>query len=229
MRRMGFLAALGIAAVLLGAAAPRAIAESALPKTHAAMLDSVAGMAAADLLRGAVIPAGHAVRIATPLAGDTLGFLAQRLVEQLRRGGTEVRLMSTRATADAGLADDAPARARDDSTDLVLNVEVRSAGVSYVRALRKFPMGVRGYRRLAAMQVGASLLDPSSRQVLWARSVSQQAVDEVRSGDLDVAQTGSAGLVPQPPRARGGTRLLEPLIVVGVVTGLVVLFYSNRN
>jgi hypothetical protein len=79
------------------------------------------------------------------------------------------------------------------------------------------------------MQVGASLVDPATRQVLWARSVSEQAVDVVRRGDLNVAQTGSAGLVPLPPRAGGGTRLLEPLIVVGVVTGLVVLFYSNRN
>lgn len=33
---------------------------------------------------------------------------------------------------------------------------------------------------------------------------------------------------PALPRGGGG-RLLEPLIVVGVVTGLVVLFYSNRN
>jgi len=227
VRRGGFLPALGLAAVL-AAPGSSASAAGALPKTHAAMLDSVAGMAAADLLRGGAIPAGHAVRLATPLPGDTLGFLAQRIVEQLRQRGTEVRLVPTHATADAGLAEDPPARPLDDSTDLQLRLEVRSAGVSYVRALRSFPFGVKGYRRLASMQVGGSLLDPSTRQVLWARSASAQAMDVVRRGDLGYAQTGSGALVPMPPRG-GGTRLLEPLIVVGVVAGLVVLFYSNRN
>ena len=229
MRRGVILGTLVLTALLLGSIAPRVRAAESMPKTHAAMLDSVAGMAAADLLRGAAIPAGHAVRITTPLAGDTLGFLAQRIVEQLRRSGTEVRLVTTHATAEAGVADDPPGRAREDSTDLVLNLEVRSAGVSYVRPVKSFPFGLHGYRRLASMQVGANLLDPVTREVLWARSVSASAADEVRRGDLIYAQSGSAGLVPLPPHAGGGTRLLEPLIVVGVVAGLVVLFYSNRN
>ncbi len=229
MRARPWVPALGLTLLFLATGAPHAIAESALPKTHGAMLDSVAGMVAADLLRGGTIPAGHAVRIATPLPGDTLGFLAQRVLEQLKQGGTEVRLVSTRATADLGMADDAPARPHADSTDLQLNLEVRSAGVSYVRAIRKFPMGIRGYQRLASMRVGASLIDPSTRQVLWAKSSSAQAVDLVRKGDLAYAQTGSGVLNPGLPRVGGGMRLLEPLIVVGVVTGLVVLFYSNRN
>ena len=230
MRGRGWVLALGVAILLQAASAPRSFAAGALPKTHGAMLDSVAGMVAADLLRGSTIPAGHAVRISTPFPGDTLGFLAQRVVEQLRRQGAVVRLVPTRATADAGLmADDPPARPRGDSTDLQLNIEVRSAGVSYVRAIRKLAFGVRGYQRLASMRVGASLVDLSTREVLWARSASASAMDEVRKRDLSYAQSGSGGLSPALPRAGGGTRLLEPLIVVGVVTGLVVLFYSNRN
>jgi hypothetical protein len=193
------------------------------------MLDSVAGMVALDLLHGATIPAGRAVRLAAPIAGDTLGFLAQHVVEQLRASGTEVRLMSRRTPAEMAMGDDPPTRARVDSTDVDLHLEVRSAGVAYVRAIRKFPFGVRGYQRLASMQVGASLVDCSTREVLWARSASARAMDEVRQGDLSYAQSGSGGLNPVLPRAGGGTRLLEPLIVVGVVTGLVVLFYSNRN
>jgi len=177
-----------------------------------------------------VIPAGHVVRIATPLPGDTLGFLAQRVVEQLRRDGAVVRLVPTRGTAELGMGgEDPPALPRGDSTDLQLKIEVRSTGVSYVGATRKFPFGIRGYRRLASMRVGASLVDLTTREVLWARSASEQAMDEVRKSDLSYAQSGSGGLSPGLPHLGGGTRLLEPLIVVGVVAGLVVLFYSNRN
>ena len=225
-----WIPALGFALLLHAALAPRAGAEKALPKTHAAMLDSVASLVAADLLRGALIPAGHAVRLSIPLPGDTLGFLGQRVVEQLRKAGTEVRLVPSRATAGLGMGiEDPPAASRVDSTDLQLNLQVGSAGVSYVRALRKFPFGVRAYKRLASMRVGASLVDLSSHEVLWAKSASTQAIDEVRREDLSYAQSGSGGLNPGVPRGGGGTRLLEPLIVVGVVTGLVVLFYSNRN
>ncbi|TMQ58202.1 MAG: hypothetical protein E6K76_08490 [Candidatus Eisenbacteria bacterium] len=220
----------GLALLFSAWGAARADAEGVMPKTHGAMLDSVARMVAADLLRGAEIPPARAVRIVTPLPGDTLGFLAQRLLERLREGGTEVRLVSSRAAADLELGlEDPPIRAHADSTDLQLNLQVGSAGVSYVRAIRKFPFGVRGYERLASMRVGASLVDLSTREVLWAKSASAQAIDEVRKSDLSYAQSGSGGLSPAPPRAGGGTRLLEPLIVVGVVTGLVVLFYSNRN
>jgi hypothetical protein len=229
VRGRAWVVALGCMLLAGSARVPCAAAADALPRTHGAMLDSVAGMVARDLLQGSPIPAGRAVRLATPVAGDTLGYLAQRVVEHLRASGTEVRLLSTRATAEAGMGEDPPAKARADSTDLDLRLEVRSAGVAYVRALRKFPFGIRGYERLASMQVGATLVDCSNREVVWARSSSARAMDVVRRGDLSYAQSGSGGLNPGLPRAGGGTRLLEPLIVVGVVTGLVVLFYSNRN
>jgi hypothetical protein len=50
----------------------------------------------------------------------------------------------------------------------------------------------------------------------------------VAKGDVAYAASGSGYLNPPVPRG-GGTRWLEPMIVIGVVAGLVVLFYSNRN
>jgi len=82
-----------------------AAAAGALPKTHGAVLDSVAGLVAADLLRGATIPAGRAVRFTAPLPGDTLGYLAQHLVEQLRASGTEVRLLARRTPAETAMGE----------------------------------------------------------------------------------------------------------------------------
>jgi len=170
--------AVALAGVLLWLPVSPAGAASALPKTHGQVLDSVAGMVATDLLRGAVLPPGRAVRVITPIPGDTLGFFEQAIVERLRQGGAEVRLLpSTRATAELGIPVDDVATPGGDSTDLQLNLAVRSAGVSYVRALRKFPVGIRGYQRVASMRVGASLLDLSNRQVLWAKSGSGSCMD----------------------------------------------------
>lgn len=221
---LGFLLWFGCGGIQPVLAAPS-------PQTHGAMLDSVARLVTGDLLLGANLPAGRTIRIATPLAGDTLGLVAQRVVEGLRARGVEVRLVparATRAEAAAGIWDP-PGRSGADSADLELDLRVGSAGVAYVRTLRKFPVGVRGYERVASIRVGATLLDLGTRDVLWAKSASAQAGDVVLKRDLAYAQSGSGGLSPALPRGGGGTRLLEPLIVVGVVTGLVVLFYSNRN
>ena len=221
--------ALGTLVALGGMLAASACASSEPPKTNLAFLDSVAHMAAANLLRGVALPPGRAVRISTPVSGDTMGLFAQRVVEQLRAAGAEVRLATPPlgSGVSPGMGD-APPGVGADSTDLDLRLQVSGAGVSYVGTDRKFLLGVRGYDRMASMRVGASLVDLRTKDVLWANSVSALAEDRVSKGDLAYVQSGSGALVPPVPRG-SGTRLLEPLIVVAIVTGLVVLFYSNRN
>jgi hypothetical protein len=111
---------------------------------------------------------------------------------------------------------------------LRLNLQVDGSGVSYTRRIGSFPFGTKGYERLAAMRANATLIDPQSGEVFWTRTSARSATDLVRKGDVVYAASGSGRLNPAVPRG-GGTRWLEPLIVVGVVAGLVVLFYSNRN
>jgi len=106
-------------------------------------------------------------------------------------------------------------------------MQVDGSGVSYVRRLGKFPFGTKGYERLAAMRAVATLLDPSTGEVYWSRSAARSVTDVVPKSSVVYASSGSGKL--NPPVPKGGTRWLEPLIVVGVVAGLVVLFYSNRN
>ena len=77
------------------------------------------------------------------------------------------------------------------------------------------------------MRANATLLDPANGEVIWTRSSTGSAIDMVRKNEVVYAASGSGRLNPVVPH--GGTRWLEPLIVVGVVAGLVVLFYSNRN
>lgn len=196
----------------------------AVTKTHGMMLDSVATFVAADLLREAPAAAGRGVMLTLPVRGDTLGVLAQRLVERLRAQGVPVRLAGRGAaavdSADSGSA--APIR------PLEMGIRVDGSGVSYLRRIRSFPFGVKGYERLAALRASVTLVDPTTGEVTWARSASGSAVDVVPKRDLLAVGAGSGGINPPLPQG-GGFRLLEPLIVLGVVSGLVVLFYSNRT
>jgi hypothetical protein len=235
------------------------------PPTHASALGTVAEQVVGELLTGAEFPPGRPVVLATPVPGDTLGLLTQRMVERLRGRGLVVRLsghvpnggappnggvppsgepvgMASGTIAPDSLADPempgggaaqapapaAPARGSGGSSDPVqLQLQVDGAAVTYVRRLGKFPFGTKGYERLSAMRAVATLLDAATGEVFWSRSASRSLTDVVPKGSVAYAASGSGRL--NPPVPKGGTRWLEPLIVVGVVAGLVVLFYSNRN
>jgi hypothetical protein len=189
-------------------------------------LDSVAATVASDLLKDSPIPPGRAVILLSQAPGDTLSLLTQRLVGELRERNVPVRLQAPGAT----MTEDPDTTARGDGGmhPLRLNLQVDGAGVSYVRRIGSFPFGTKGYERLAAMRATATLIDPVGGEVFWTRTSTHSATDVVAKGDVTYAASGSGRLNPPVPKG-GGTHWLEPLIVVGVVAGLVVLFYSNRN
>jgi len=214
---------------LLGRLVLALAALSALPggagavtKTHGMMLDSVATVVAADLLRDVPSTSGRGVSLTLPVRGDTLGVLAQRLVERLRAQGVPVHLAGRGAKSDSAASGSEMARPYE------MGIRVDGSGVSYLRRIRSFPFGVKGYERLAALRASLTMVDPMTGEVTWAKSSSGSAVDVVRKRDLTAAAAGSGGINPAVPPG-GGFRLLEPLIVLGVVSGLIVLFYSNRT
>lgn len=219
-----------------------ATAKSPMPPTHSMALDAVADTVAGDLLKGASFPAGRPVEILAPVPGDTLGLLTQSLIERMKAIYVPVRLPHAVDTAagvgSAGTPGLVPIgdsvqviqgqRQSNPMSPLQLRVLVEGSGVTYVRRLGSFPFGTKGYERLAGMRASATLFDPENGDVVWTRSAARSASDVVPKGDVAYAATGSGYLNPPVPRG-GGTRWLEPMIVIGVVTGLVVLFYSNRN
>lgn len=227
----GFLGIATLTLVLVSVARP----ADAFVRTHGMMLDSVATVVAADLLRGTA--SDRSVIVVVPIAGDTMGILAQRLVERLRADGREV-LLHERPLPSIGVnpptlppgmtPPSGDTAASSGPSALELRARVDGAGVAYVRRIRSFPFGVKGYERLTTMRASATFVDPRSGQVFWARSASGSATDVVSKRDLAYVTSGSVGWNPTLPRG-SGFRLLEPVIVLGVVAGLVVLFYSNRN
>ena len=231
-RRNGAAALVALIALLLGART-----AAAYVPTHGMMVDSVAAAVAADLLKGP--PPERPVVLLLPIPGDTSGSLGQRLLERLRAGGADVRVREEKPQPSAGtqpptLPPGTPAAAPDTLAPAIgpplaeLHARVDGVSVSFTRRIGSFPFGVSGYERLVTMRASATLLDPRTGQVSWARSSTVSRSDIVRKHDLAYVSGGSTGFNPALPQG-SGFHFIEPLIVVGVVAGLVVLFYSNRN
>jgi len=216
----------GLAATV-AAAAPARIAP-----THGMVLDSLAANVSAELVTGA---SDRPVVLLLPLEGDSAGILGQRLLERLRAVTPDVRVRERPVPRPGMQPPTMPPGMRPENDDASasgppvyeLHARVDEAGVAYVRRIRSFPFGVKGYERLVSLRASASMQDARTGQVAWAKSASASATDIVPRRDLAYVAGGAAWDAPLP---RGsGFRFLEPLIVIGVVAGLVVLFYSNRN
>lgn len=195
--------------------------------THGMALDSVAAVVATDLLDGASLPSGAPIFVSERTPGDTLGLLTRRMVTLFRARGHEVRLMEA-AVAGATEPESAAAATSAPASALRLELQVDGSGVSYVRRIGGFPFGTKAYERLAAMRASATIVESGSGTVLWTRTSTRRSTDVVPKNQIRYAGSGSGSLNPPLPPG-GGSRWLEPLIVIGVVAGLVVLFYSNRN
>ena len=175
---------------------------------------------------------GIAVRITSsgstsPLYGNIMGGMPGSGMQGSGMPGSGTPGDGSAVPGDSSTAVTHATSSLEGGRPLRVDLRVDGSGVTYVRKIHSFPFGTKGYERLAGMRASLTILDPESGDVLWARSSTHSATDVVRKKDVAYAASGSGRL--NPPVPSGGTRWLEPLIVVGVVAGLVVLFYSNRN
>jgi hypothetical protein len=140
------------------------------------------------------------------------------------------------AAGDTAAADSAsPARQAPkvdrrplDPTADLLEYRVATLGVEYTGLHKSRLFGSGEVDRLAMVSLGLRLVTPDGA-LLWSGHARGQLEDRVPQARLSEVQdrlfTVKAPVVPD----RSMSRLLEPAIVVGLVTGLVFLFYTNRN
>lgn len=113
--------------------------------------------------------------------------------------------------------------------DRILEFRVGELDVSYTRRWRKSLFGSAMIERSARAVIFFRLLDAEDGRVLWTHS------DRLEKRDV-VPQKLLAGLEDAPGQSgsksavSGGIgRVIEPIVVSGIVVGLVLLFYSSRT
>jgi hypothetical protein len=113
--------------------------------------------------------------------------------------------------------------------DKVVDFRISELGVEYTRRWRKSLFGSAMVERSARAAVFFRVLDGADGRVLWTDSGRREKKDIVPEKMLTRLED-IPGLNPSAESEGGGvTRVLEPLIVSGIVVGLVLLFYSSRT
>jgi hypothetical protein len=151
--------------------------------------------------------------------------LSDEVAKSPGRAGTEAADGSATAPAvpAASAYGDAPQPNR------VLEFRIGELDVAYTRKWRKSLFGTAMVERSARAAVFFRLMDAKDGKVLWADSGRLEKRDVVPENLLAELED-----TPDRPGARGAAsgglgRVIEPIVVSGIVVGLVVLFYSSRS
>jgi len=119
---------------------------------------------------------------------------------------------------------------RPDSLGLELEFEVVDLRIAYPRAWRHAWFGERRLEREASARIFARLVDQDAASILWSEQAESKLSDEVAEDNLSVLEEkGSADYLKATLPEQGWNRYVEPVVVTGIVVGLIALFFSNQN
>ena len=127
------------------------------------------------------------------------------------------------------IPDDSLAAASNGPADPVLEYQLASARITYLRLVGGYILPSRTkIERQGLVEGVLTLRDPATARVLWTADASHNLVDEIPRSQLprveDERFSDLKGAVPE----RNMGKFVEPVIVVAVVAGLIVLFFQNR-
>ena len=190
---------------------------TAVPKANLTVITELAKEAIVEAVDRMALPGGSEVYVSQVGQSEASWLIQSLLYEELTARGHVVMTGAMTGGADQ----DGPPR-------FEISYRIVSCETSFPRAWREWVVGRRRVERKTRCDIHVRLSDGRSA-ILWAGSV-QRERREIIPGDrlAELATEGQPFASPQI--ASGGwDRVLEPVVVAGIVGGLIYLFYTSRS
>jgi len=75
----------------------------------------------------------------------------------------------------------------------------------------------------------AKLVEPANGHVVWMAEASKSYDDQFSHDDIDEVEAGLYAFTKPPRESRNWGRIVEPVVVSGIIVGLIYLFFSNQG
>lgn len=191
--------------------------------TNLQIITLVAHNAVERALASSPLDSGSHVTVA-PAESHPLNFLMEHAV--LRELGRRRVSATVRRSL---VPDDSLGMLSMADRDPLLEYQLASARITYLRLVGGYLLPSRAkLERQGLVEGGLVLRDPATSRVLWTGSASANLVDRLPRSQVPLVEderfTELKGVLPE----RNLGRYAEPLVVAGVVGGLVILFFQNR-
>lgn len=191
--------------------------------TNLQLTSYVANRALERALEPAPLDSGMRVVLA-PAESHPLNFVVENAaLRALTRSGISATVRRS------VVPDDSLALLAAGPGDPVLEYTLATARITYLRLIGGYLLPSRvKVERQGLIEGSLTLRDPATARVLWVGDLRGNLVDAFPRSQIPLVEderySDLKGVVPE----RNLGRYTEPIIVVGVVAGLIVLFFQNR-
>jgi hypothetical protein len=192
-----------------------------VPATNLQLISMVANVAFDRALDAAPIDSGARVTVA-PASEHPLNYVAEHAV--LRHLSKRRAIVTLRR---APISDDTLTVHVEAIVDPVLEYQIASARVTYLRLVGWLPGRVK-VERQGLVEGRLVLRDPHTARVLWVGDAAYNLVDAFPRQQLPMVEDARQPDLRGPAPTRNVDKLAEPAIVIGIVAGLIALFFQNR-
>jgi hypothetical protein len=211
-------------AVVLGlATAAPAAAEDKTAISNMDLMNELAGEVAKELLDSVPPDIKLGRVILSPYGSqEEYEFIDDVFARVLTSTGRKV-YASSQTIADSLLT--------DGEFGMTLRLEYRALNfdLSYPKIYRPFLIGGKKVKRKAVIKLRAKFVDPSDESVVWISEASRSYEDQFPHKQLPEVEAGLFAFTkPERSTTKWG-RIIEPVVVSGIIIGLIYLFFSNQN
>ena len=110
-----------------------------------------------------------------------------------------------------------------------LQYQARDFTLSYPKVYRSFLIGGRKVKRTARVNLLAKLIDTRDRSVVWVGEASDTYEDQFAHKHLAQVEAGLFEFTSPPKSQADLGKIVEPVVVSGIIVGLIYLFFSNQD
>lgn len=112
---------------------------------------------------------------------------------------------------------------------LMLEFEAIAFTLRYPEIYRSYLVGGKNVKRTAEIRVLAKLVEPQNGLVVWMSEASKSYDDQFSYDDIEEVEASLYDFTKPPHESRNWGKIVEPVVVSGIIVGLIYLFFSNQG
>lgn len=111
----------------------------------------------------------------------------------------------------------------------VLEYQAMDFSLVYPKIYRAYLIGGRRVQRTADVKLMAKVLDAHDDSVVWIGEAGRSHKDQFGYGELATVEAGVFAFTKPPRQTTNWGKIAEPVVVSGIIVGLIYLFFSNQT
>lgn len=172
--------------------------------------------------------AGRDIVLAPAARDERYELLTNVFTQSLTGKGFRAFEQVAKNPADTTGATTSAARAAG-ASDLNIEFEIIDFDLRYTKIYRSYLIGGKKVKRSADVRVNVRLVDPSDGLIVWVGEATRSIDDVFKYGDIDEVEAGLYSFTKPSRDTKKWGRIVEPVVVTGIIVGLIYLFFSNQT